>query len=59
MWSSIGIVVSPSFFATVQSAGAGGYGVGAVHGVVQVVGGTVAFSALGSLALSMAATEGI
>lgn len=33
--SGIGSVVAPSFFATLQSAGAGGYGVATVHGVVQ------------------------
>ncbi|KAH8737978.1 hypothetical protein BGZ61DRAFT_526017 [Ilyonectria robusta] len=33
--SGIGSVVAPSIFATLQSAGAGGYGVAAVHGVVQ------------------------
>ncbi|KAH7023699.1 hypothetical protein EDB80DRAFT_49372 [Ilyonectria destructans] len=33
--SGIGSVVAPSLFATLQSAGAGGYGVAAVHGVVQ------------------------
>lgn len=35
--SGIGSVVAPSLFATLQSAGAGGYGVSAVYGAVQGV----------------------
>jgi hypothetical protein len=48
--SSIGSVVSPSLFATLQSAGASGYGAATVYSVVQVVGGTIASSAGASLA---------
>lgn len=40
--SGIGSVVAPGIFATLQSAGAGGYGVAAVHTVVQAVGALVA-----------------
>ncbi|KAF4448807.1 hypothetical protein F53441_7856 [Fusarium austroafricanum] len=40
--SGVGSVVAPSLFATLQSAGAGGYGVAAVHGVVQATGAAVA-----------------
>ncbi|KAH7188526.1 uncharacterized protein B0J16DRAFT_382405 [Fusarium flagelliforme] len=36
--SGIGSVAAGSLFATLQSAGAGGYGVAAVHGVVQAAG---------------------
>ncbi|KAF4465418.1 Lactose regulatory [Fusarium albosuccineum] len=43
--SSIGSVVAPSLFATLQSAGAGGYGVSAVYGAVQ---GAAALFAAGS-----------
>ncbi|KAI2638225.1 hypothetical protein GGS21DRAFT_461225 [Xylaria nigripes] len=43
--SSIGSVVAPSLFATLQSAAAGGYGVAAVSTAVQGVGGLVASSA--------------
>ena len=34
--------MAPSLFATLQSAGAGGYGVAAVNGAVQAVGGGAA-----------------
>ncbi|KAM0436933.1 hypothetical protein ACHAPT_002646 [Fusarium lateritium] len=47
--STIGSVVAPSLFATLQSAGAGGYGVSAVYGAVQ---GAAAVGAGGSLAAS-------
>ncbi|KAL2693807.1 hypothetical protein Neosp_000373 [[Neocosmospora] mangrovei] len=47
--SSIGSVVAPSLFATLQSAGAGGYGLSAVYGAVQ---GAAAVGAGGSLAAS-------
>lgn len=40
--SGIGSVVAPGLFATLQSAGAGGYGVAAVHTVVQAAGALVA-----------------
>jgi hypothetical protein len=40
--SGIGSVVAPGLFATLQSAGAGGYGVAAVHTVVRVAGALVA-----------------
>ncbi|OCL14161.1 hypothetical protein AOQ84DRAFT_359153 [Glonium stellatum] len=43
--SSIGSVVSPSLFATLQSAGAGGYGVATIYPVAQVMGGTIASAA--------------
>ncbi|KAM5357640.1 hypothetical protein ACJZ2D_016064 [Fusarium nematophilum] len=36
--SGIGNVVAPGLFATLQSAGAGGYGVGVVHGATHVAG---------------------
>ncbi|KAJ4268698.1 hypothetical protein NW762_002765 [Fusarium torreyae] len=36
--SVIGNVVAPGVFATLQSAGAGGYGVAVVHGIVQGAG---------------------
>lgn len=39
--SGIGSVVAPSLFATLQSAGAGGYGVPLVYGAVQAAGGTI------------------
>jgi hypothetical protein len=48
--SSIGSVMSPSLFATLQSAGAGGYGVATVYPVVQVVGGTITSFAAASVA---------
>lgn len=47
--SGIGSVVAPSLFATLQSAGAGGYGLSAVYGAVQ---GAAAVGAGGSLAAS-------
>ena len=47
--SGIGSVVAPSLFATLQSAGAGGYGLSAVYGAVQ---GAAALGASGSLAAS-------
>ncbi|KAJ4198174.1 hypothetical protein NW755_000862 [Fusarium falciforme] len=47
--SGIGSVVAPSLFATLQSAGAGGYGLSAVYGAVQ---GAAALGAGGSLAAS-------
>lgn len=40
--SGIGSVVAPGLFATLQSAGAGGYGLAAVHTVVQAAGALVA-----------------
>lgn len=40
--SSINNIISPSLFATLQSAGAVGYGVATVYPVVQVMGGTIA-----------------
>ncbi|WZH44453.1 uncharacterized protein QYS62_005477 [Fusarium acuminatum] len=40
--SGIGSVIAPGLFATLQSAGAGGYGVAAVHTVVQAAGVLVA-----------------
>ena len=48
--SSIGSVISPSLFATLQSAGAGGYGVAAVYPVVQAVGGVITSSMGASVA---------
>lgn len=39
--AGIGNVVAPSVFATLQSAAAGGYGVAAVHGVVQAAGAAI------------------
>lgn len=39
--SSIGNVVSPSIFATLQSAGAGGYGLPIVQYAVQAAGGAI------------------
>ena len=45
--SGIGSVASPSIFATLTSAGAGGYGVTAVVSGVQAVGGTIVASAGG------------
>ncbi|KAK8073381.1 hypothetical protein PG994_004280 [Apiospora phragmitis] len=48
--SGIGSVIAPSLFATLQSAGAGGYGLASVSGVVQVASGAVASSAMGILA---------
>ncbi|RYC61821.1 hypothetical protein CHU98_g4385 [Xylaria longipes] len=47
--SSIGSVVAPSFFATLQSAGAGGYGIAAVSTVVQSLGAVVASSGVMSM----------
>ncbi|KAI0502917.1 hypothetical protein F5B22DRAFT_652609 [Xylaria bambusicola] len=43
--SGIGSVLAPSLFATLQSAGAGGYGVAAVSAAVQGAGALVAGSA--------------
>ena len=40
--ATIGNVIAPSLFATLTSAGAGGYGVAAISGAVQWVGGTMA-----------------
>ena len=40
--SGIGNIAAGGLFSTLQSAAAGGYGVAAVHGVVQTVGGVVA-----------------
>ena len=48
--SSIGPIVSPSLFATLQSAGAGGYGVATVYPAVQVVGGAITSFAGASVA---------
>ena len=39
--AAIGNVIAPSLFATMTSAGAGGYGVAAISGAVQWVGGTM------------------
>ncbi|KAI9166691.1 hypothetical protein HJFPF1_02805 [Paramyrothecium foliicola] len=44
--SSIGSVVAPSLFATLQSAGAGGYGAAAVYTAVQGAGATTAGAAV-------------
>ncbi|KAH9225548.1 hypothetical protein K456DRAFT_43755 [Colletotrichum gloeosporioides 23] len=48
--SAIGNVAASSVFAICQSAGAGGYGVAAVHGAIQFAGGLTAAS--GVIALS-------
>ncbi|KAI1277412.1 hypothetical protein F5Y07DRAFT_85540 [Xylaria sp. FL0933] len=56
--SSIGSVVAPSLFATLQSAGAAGYGVAAVSGVVQAAGVAVAASVGASSALKKRGEEG-
>ena len=48
--SSMGSILSPSLFATLQSAGAGGYGVATVYPVVQAVGGAITSSAGASVA---------
>jgi hypothetical protein len=48
--SSIGSVVSSSLFATLQSAGAGGYGVATVYPVVQAVGAAITSFAGASVA---------
>lgn len=42
MQASIGNVAAGSIFATIQSAAAGGYGVAALAGTAQAVGGAVA-----------------
>ncbi|KAJ4325677.1 hypothetical protein N0V84_003395 [Fusarium piperis] len=47
--SSIGSVVAPGLFATLQSAGAGGYGISTVYGAIQ---GVAALGAGGGLAAS-------
>ena len=48
--SGIGSVVAPSLFATLTSAGAGGYGVAVVNGMAQGVGVAVAaMPAVGAL----------
>lgn len=39
--ATIGNVVAPGLFATLTSAGAGGYGVAAISGVAQWAGGTM------------------
>ncbi|KAI1780818.1 hypothetical protein F4818DRAFT_18206 [Hypoxylon cercidicola] len=39
--SAIGIVSTPSLFATLQSAGMAGYGTAIVNGAVQIVGGLI------------------
>jgi hypothetical protein len=39
--ATIGNVVAPSLFATLTSAGAGGYGIAAISGAAQWVGGTI------------------
>ncbi|KAL0937820.1 uncharacterized protein CTRU02_207551 [Colletotrichum truncatum] len=52
--SGIGSVVAPSLFATLQSAGAGGYGVATVYGAVQGVGGVIASAGAGGFAWSKA-----
>nr|CEG05041.1 unnamed protein product [Fusarium clavum] len=46
--SGLGSVTAGSLFATLQSAGAGGYGVVAVHGVVQAAGAVVGAGGLGA-----------
>ena len=48
--SGLGSVAGGSVFATLQSAGAGGYGLSVVYGGVQALGGIVASSAAGVLA---------
>jgi hypothetical protein len=48
--SSMGSIVAPSLFATLQSAGAGGYGVATVYPAVQVVGGAITSVAGASVA---------
>jgi hypothetical protein len=48
--AAIGNVVAPSVFATLTSAGAGGYGVAAISGAVQWVGGTVGTAGLAGAA---------
>jgi len=48
--SSIGSVVSPSLFATLQSTGEGGYAVATVYPVVQAVGDAITSSAGTSVA---------
>lgn len=53
--SGIGSVVAPSLFATLQSAGAGGYGASAVYGAVS---GAAALGAGGSLAASLRGKKG-
>ncbi|KAL8848450.1 MAG: hypothetical protein Q9221_006501 [Calogaya cf. arnoldii] len=45
--AALGTVASPSTFATLQSAGAGGYGVPVIHGMVRA--GAVAASSLGAI----------
>jgi len=55
--SSIGSIVSPSLFATLQSAGAGGYGVATVYPAVQVVGGVITSSAGASVAWVMSKSK--
>lgn len=45
--SGMGSVVAPSVFATLQSAGAGGYGIATVYPIVQAFGGAIASSAGG------------
>ncbi|RGP78152.1 hypothetical protein FLONG3_3721 [Fusarium longipes] len=47
--SGIGSVAAGSLFATLQSAAAGGYGVAAVHGVIQVVGAAIGAGGVGAL----------
>ncbi|KAF9767091.1 hypothetical protein IL306_000386 [Fusarium sp. DS 682] len=46
--SGIGSVAAGSLFAVLQSAGAGGYGLAAVHGVVQAVGAVVGAGGIGA-----------
>lgn len=50
MQSGIGSVMSPSMFATLQSAGAGGYGMAAVYPAVQVRGGAITSTASAGIA---------
>lgn len=50
MMSSVGNVVSPSLIATLQSAGAGGYGLATVYPAVQAFGGTLAAISGGGVA---------
>lgn len=43
----IGNVAARSLFAILQSAGAGGYGVAAIHGIVRVIGAVVGVGGIG------------
>jgi len=50
--SGIGNAVAPSLFATLQSAGAAGYGAAVVNGVVQAGGAAVALASGGAAAIN-------